>query len=136
MQLEILTPTAKILQKGLASATLTGVNGKFTILKGHTQFYASLNDDLVKIIKIDQSQLVFFVRQALVLVGCNKIIITAEHFLDLSNNSFNKEGFDNCMSECLRNLNLQNKDAIFRGYWQSRLQEYEMIKNHLDKKEI
>jgi F0F1-type ATP synthase epsilon subunit len=131
MHLEILTPTTKITQMDVFSATLPGLNGQFTALKGHTKFCASLKDELVKVIKKDQSHLVFLIREALAFVEHSKILIIAEYASKLAPQSLNEEDITNLALECSKNLNLQNKDSIFKEYWNIKLQECTMLKNYM-----
>ena len=132
MYLEILTPDQRLLQNHLTSATLPGFEGEFTVLPNHAQLCASLKDGLVKILTNEELPRNFFVKNALAFVNNNAILINCEYALDLSDPLI-RDGINQQILECARNLEKKDKDLIFQKYWSTRLNHYEVIKSCLSK---
>ena len=132
MYLEILTPDQRLLQNHLASVTLPGFEGEFTVLPNHVQVCSSLKDGLLKILTNEQLLQIFFVKNALAFVNNNAILINCEYALDLSDPLIH-DRINQQILECARNLEKKGKDLIFQKYWSTRLNHYEVIKGCFSK---
>jgi F-type H+-transporting ATPase subunit epsilon len=132
MYLEILTPDQRFLQNHLASVTLPGFEGEFTVMPNHAQLCASLKDGLAKILTNEELVQTFFIKNALAFVNNNAILIHCEYALDLSDTLI-ADQIDQQILECARNLEKKGKDLIFQQYWRTRLNHYEVIKSCFSK---
>ncbi len=77
MNLEILTPDAKVYDGEITSVTIPGSAGSFEVLKNHAALISTLDDGKV-VIRNNGTEKFYFIKGGVIEVKDNKIILLAE----------------------------------------------------------
>jgi F-type H+-transporting ATPase subunit epsilon len=78
MKIEIITPDKKIFDGEIKSVRVPGKKGSFQVLKDHAPIISTLEKGLVRIVDLENTEIIYEISGGVIEVKANKIILLAD----------------------------------------------------------
>jgi F-type H+-transporting ATPase subunit epsilon len=78
MKIEIITPDKKIFEGEIISVRVPGKKGSFQVLKDHAPIISTLENGSVRMVGLENNEIVYEISGGVIEVKANKIIILAD----------------------------------------------------------
>lgn len=78
MKIEIITPDRKVFEGEVKSMRVPGKKGSFQVLKDHAPIISTLEAGLVRLVDMEDKEIIYDINGGIVEVKANKIILLAE----------------------------------------------------------
>ena len=78
MKIEIITPDKKIFEGEIISVRVPGKKGSFQVLKDHAPIISTLENGSVRMIDLENNEIVYEISGGVIEVKANKIIVLAD----------------------------------------------------------
>ena len=78
MKIEIITPYKKIFDGEIKSVRVPGKKGSFQVLKDHAPIISTLEKGLVRMVDLENTEIIYEISGGVIEVKANKIILLAD----------------------------------------------------------
>jgi F-type H+-transporting ATPase subunit epsilon len=78
MKIEIITPDKKIFEGEIVSVRVPGKKGSFQVLKDHAPIISTLENGSVRMVDLENKEIVYEISGGVIEVKANKIIVLAD----------------------------------------------------------
>ena len=78
MRIEIITPDKKIFEGEIVSVRVPGKKGSFQVLKDHAPIISTLENGSVRMVDLENKEIVYEISGGVIEVKANKIIVLAD----------------------------------------------------------
>ena len=78
MKIEIITPDKKIFEGEIKSVRVPGRKGSFQVLKDHAPIISTLENGSVRMVDLENKEIVYEISGGVIEVKANKIIVLAD----------------------------------------------------------
>lgn len=78
MKIEIITPDKKIFDGEIKSVRVPGKKGSFQVLKDHAPIISTLEKGLVRMVDLENTEIIYEISGGVIEVKANKIILLAD----------------------------------------------------------
>jgi len=78
MKIEIITPDKKIFEGEIKSVRVPGKKGSFQVLKDHAPIISTLEKGLVRMVDLENTEIIYEISGGVIEVKANKIILLAD----------------------------------------------------------
>jgi F-type H+-transporting ATPase subunit epsilon len=78
MKIEIITPDKRIFEGEIKSVRVPGKKGSFQVLKDHAPIISTLDNGSVRIVDLEDKEIIYEISGGVIEVKANKIILLAD----------------------------------------------------------
>ncbi len=78
MKIEIITPDCKVYEDEIKSVRVPGKKGSFQVLKDHAPIISTLDKGMVRIVDMNDREVIYEINGGVIEVKANRIIILSE----------------------------------------------------------